>query len=30
MVQVKDLTELTVRDMWRKVKDEEERWGESV
>lgn len=28
MVQVKDLTELTVRDLWAEVKDEEEWWGE--
>ena len=28
MVQVKDLTELTLRDLWREVKDEEGWWGE--
>ena len=28
MVQVRDLTELTVRDLWREVKDEDEWWGE--
>ena len=28
MVQVKDLTELTVGDLWREVKDEDEWWGE--
>ena len=28
MVQVKDLTEVTVRDLWREVKDEEEWWGD--
>ncbi len=28
MVQVKDLTELTVRELWNEVKDEEEWWGE--
>ena len=28
MVMVKDLTELTLRDLWREVKDEEDWWGE--
>ncbi len=28
MVQVRDLTELKVKDLWREVKDEEEWWGE--
>jgi putative transposase len=28
MYQVKDLTELTVKDLWREVKSEEEWWGE--
>ncbi|MFQ6030948.1 MAG: IS256 family transposase [Dehalococcoidia bacterium] len=28
MVQVKDLTEVTVRDLWREVKDEEDWWGD--
>ena len=28
MVQVKDLTELTVGDLWREVKDEADWWGE--
>jgi putative transposase len=28
MVVVKDLTKLTVRDLWREVKDEEDWWGE--
>jgi len=28
MVQVKDLTEVRVRDLWREVKDEEEWWGD--
>ena len=28
MVQVKDLTELTLRERWREVKDEEEWWGD--
>jgi putative transposase len=28
MVQVKDLIELTVKDLWREVKDEEGWWGE--
>jgi hypothetical protein len=28
MVQVKDLTEVRVRDLWREVKDEEDWWGD--
>ena len=28
MVQVRDLTELTVGDLWSEVKDEDEWWGE--
>ena len=28
MVMVKDLTELTLKDLWREVKDEEDWWGE--
>jgi transposase-like protein len=28
MAQVRDLTQLTVKDLWREVKDEEEWWGE--
>ncbi len=28
MVQGKDLTELTLRELWNEVKDEEEWWGE--
>ncbi len=28
MVQVRDLTELTVGDLWSQVKDEDEWWGE--
>ncbi len=28
MVQVRDLTEVTVRDLWRGVKDEEDWWGD--
>lgn len=28
MIKVKDLTELTLRDLWREVKDEEDWWGE--
>ena len=28
MVQVKDLTELTLRDLWQEVKDEDDWWGE--
>jgi putative transposase len=28
MVQVKDLTELTIKDLWREVKDEDEIWGD--
>ena len=28
MVQVKDLSEITVRDLWREVKGEEEWWGD--
>ena len=28
MVMVKDLTQLTVKDLWREVKDEEEWWGD--
>ena len=28
MVQVKDLTELTVRDLWQEVKGEDEWWGD--
>ena len=27
MVEVKDLTELTIRDLWREVKGEEDWWG---
>lgn len=27
-MQVKDLTEVTVRDLWRWVEDEEYRWGD--
>jgi len=28
MVQVKDLTQLTIKDLWHEVKDEEDFWGE--
>ena len=28
MVQFKDLTEVTVRNLWREVKDEEDWWGD--
>lgn len=28
MVQVKDLTELTLRDLWQEVKGEDEWWGD--
>ncbi len=28
MLQVKDLTEFTVRDLWAEVKEEEEWWGD--
>ncbi len=28
MVQVKDLTELTLRDLWQEVKGEEDWWGD--
>lgn len=28
MVQVKDLTQLTLRDLWREVKEEDEWWGD--
>ncbi len=28
MYQVKDLTELTVKDLWQEVKSEEDWWGE--
>ena len=28
MVEVKDLTEVTVEDLWKEVKDEDEWWGE--
>ena len=28
MVMVKDLTQLTVKDLWREVKDEEDWWGD--
>jgi len=28
MVQVRDLTQLNLKDLWREVKDEEEWWGE--
>ena len=28
MVMVKDLTQLTLRDLWKEVKDEEDWWGE--
>jgi len=28
MVQVRDLTELTVKDLWREVKEEEDWWGD--
>ena len=28
MYQVKDLTQLTVKDLWKEVKDEEGWWGE--
>lgn len=28
MAQVKDLTQLTLRDLWREVKDEEDWWGD--
>ena len=28
MVMVKDLTELTLRDLWREVKEEEDWWEE--
>ncbi len=28
MVQVRDLTELTLRDLWKEVKDEDELWGD--
>lgn len=28
MVMVKDLTQLTLKDLWREVKDEEDWWGE--
>ena len=28
MVQVKDLTELTLGDLWQEVKEEEDWWGE--
>ena len=27
MVQVKDLTELSLRDLWEEVKDEDDWWG---
>ena len=27
MVMVKDLTELTLRDLWKEVKDEVDWWG---
>ena len=28
MVQVRDLTELTVNDLWREVKEENDWWGD--
>ncbi len=28
MVMVKDLTELTLKDLWQEVKDEEDWWGD--
>ena len=28
MVQVKDLTELSLRDLWEEVKDEDDWWGD--
>jgi putative transposase len=28
MVMVKDMTELTIKDLWKEVKDEEDWWGE--
>ena len=28
MVKVKDLTELSLRDLWEEVKDEDDWWGE--
>jgi len=28
MYQVKDLTKLTIRDLWQEVKSEEDWWGE--
>jgi len=28
MYQVKDLTQLTVKDLWQEVKSEEDWWGE--
>ena len=28
MVMVKDLTQLTVKDLWQEVKDEEDWWGD--
>ena len=28
MVQVKDLTEITIKELWKEVKDEEEWWGD--
>jgi hypothetical protein len=28
MVMVKDLTQLTVKDLWKEVKDEEDWWGD--
>ena len=27
MVMVKDLTQLTIKDLWKEVKDEEDWWG---
>ena len=28
MVMVKDLTQITVKDLWKEVKDEDEWWGD--
>lgn len=28
MIQVRDLTELTLRDLWKEVKDEDDWWGD--